>query len=153
MRIELIHPLIVHFPIALLLIGSAFRLLHFFLRKNQFEKVSLWISWILLFLGVCSAWLAIIAGEIAGDIVSHSLCKPDILEHHQDFAYTTAILYSSALLVDWGKHWIKNPSFRIFIILVVSLTYCISAIFLILTGGFGADLVFKQGAAVERVCD
>lgn len=152
MRAELIHPLIVHFPLALLLTGSALRLAHFFLRRNRLGHIILFSSWVLLLLGIVCAWLAVVAGEIAEDIVRPSFCRPDILEEHKNLAYSGAILFSIAFVFDFGKKWIKLPRLVPLITIAVSILYLAGFTILILTGGFGANLVYDQGAAVNRVC-
>lgn len=107
----------------------------------------------LLLLGVVCAWLAVFAGEIAKDIVQPQLCEPDMLEEHKDLAYSTAILFSAALALDFAKTWIRKPRLRLFITAAFSILYLVASLLLILTGGFGADLVYEQGAAVEKLCD
>jgi uncharacterized membrane protein len=153
LRAELIHPLIVHFPIALLLTGAALRLACFFLKKNRLGQTALFSSWVLLLLGVICAWFAVLAGEVAEDIVRSGLCKPDILEQHKDLAYSAATLFSMGLVLDFGKIWIKNFRGIAFVTTAYCILYLAATVLLILTGGFGAELVYEQGAAVERVCN
>lgn len=154
MRAELIHPLVVHFPLALLLTGAALRLAHFLLRRTRASQVTLVSAWILLLLGVCSAWIAVIAGEVAEDIVRNRLCMPEVLEHHKDLAYITATLFSIALLIDFFKAALKETFFANSSIVqgIMALLYIAATVILIFTGGYGADLVYEQGAAVERSC-
>lgn len=152
MRPELFHPLMIHFPLALLLTGSLLRLAYFFLRKSRFGQLTLFSSWVLLILGVGCAWLAILAGEIAEDIVRSGLCQPDVLEHHKDFAYSAAILFSIALFFDIGKTLIQRLSSSFLLRAATALLYAIATALLILAGGYGANLVYEQGAAVERSC-
>ena len=61
------------------------------LRKKQMGQTLLFSSWVVLLLGALFSWLAIFAGELAADRVWHSLCKPDVLDHHMELAYSTAI--------------------------------------------------------------
>lgn len=153
MRLELIHPLLVHFPLALLLTGAILRLAHFFLRKGKFARVILFSSWTLLFVGVCFAWIAIAAGEIAEGIVGSGLCKPDILERHCNLGYTAASLFSISLLIDLIKSWGRILFFKRSILSwVMAVLYISASVILILTGGYGANLVYEQGAAVKKSC-
>ncbi len=156
MRIELIHPMLVHFPLALLLIGAALRFIFFFAGRKRFARYILVSSWILLFLGVCFAWITAIAGEFAEDIVSGKLCNPEVLENHMHLAYTAASLFSIALILDWGKQLAKKlhyPSNLIKLLTIVYfLLYLSAVIILIFVGKFGGNLVYDQGAAVENRC-
>lgn len=146
----MIHPLIVHFPIALLTIGVALRLIHYFLRKSRFSQATLFSAWVLLFLGVGFAWIAVIAGEAAEDIVGSTLCEPQILERHKHLAYSTAALFSFAYLLDLGKAWLQKP--MLLLTIALSILYTAAAGTLLFTGGYGSNLVFEQGAAVAKEC-
>ncbi len=154
MRIELIHPMIVHFPLALLFTGVGFKVVSFFLRDTSFYRYVEVASWMVLSLGVCFAWLAILSGEFAYDIEKKNLCKEDVLNKHAFLAYTTAFLFTAALLLDFGRAWMKKM--RLFsnkVVFVINfLLFLSGTIFLIFTGAFGGILVFEQGAAVERCC-
>ena len=48
------HPLIVHFPIVLLIIASLIQLFSFFIFKNELS----WVALVLIFFGVLTAWLS-----------------------------------------------------------------------------------------------
>ncbi len=152
MRAELFHPLLVHFPIALLVVASVVRLVHGIFRNNRFAQTILVFSWILLFLGVVSAWLAILAGEVAESIVRATLCQPDVLDHHQQLAYTTAIIFSCALVADIGLFWLKPSMLKSLLAAVLLVLYLSGAVSLVFTGSFGGSLVYDQGAAVEKKC-
>ncbi len=153
MRTELFHPIVIHFPLALLLLGSALRLSHYFLRKSSFEKLSLSIAWSFLILGVCFSWLAVITGEIAADVVGNALCNENILDYHSGFAYSTASLFSAALVLDFTKWWIQK-SFKNLRILttLIALFYTSASVFLVIVGFLGGNLVYEQGAAVKKTC-
>ena len=152
MRAELFHPLLVHFPIALLVVASAVRFVHVIFRNNRFAQTILVFSWVLLFLGVAAAWLAILAGEVAESIVRATLCRPDVLDHHQQLAYTTAIIFSGALVSDVGLFWLKPSALKSMLVAALLVLYLSGVVLLVFTGGFGGSLVYDQGAAVEKIC-
>ncbi len=88
-----IHPIVVHFPIALLFVYSILKIL----------PLSKWwsgVSWrqierVLLIIGVCGAFVALATGSTAAH-----LAKPDrtLLHAHETFAQLTTILYSALLV-------------------------------------------------------
>ena len=53
-----IHPLIVHFPIALLFLAGVLELVHLFLKKPQLDLLARWF----LYLGTIGAGAAALSG-------------------------------------------------------------------------------------------
>lgn len=155
MRLELIHPMIVHFPLALLFAGVCLRFFSFFWRKSENYSYILFSSWVILTLGVCSAWLAVVAGEIASDIVRKNLCDTNVLHLHSQCAYKAAILFTCGLIVDWGKFWRRNallPLYNNLLAITRLILFTAATFFLASTGYLGGSLVYEQGAAVENCC-
>jgi uncharacterized membrane protein len=147
MRIELIHPLLVHFPLALLTIGVCLRALAFFYQRHF-----LFMSWIILGIGVCFAWMAILAGEFAADIVGKNLCEDKILDLHSTLAYTAAFLFTSGLLLDWAKAiWARGVIHK-YLTIICFLLFLGAASILVYVGYLGATMVYEQGAAVQKCC-
>lgn len=148
-RTELWHPMIVHFPIVLLLGATLLRILSHlisgenrsFLKKTS--RLSLW-------LGVVTAWLAIYTGTLADSIVVRNLCDPTVLEDHENAAYTIGAIFTVAVVVDLIAESLLNQNAFIKKITEWGL------ILLLVTGSgyigyashLGATLVYQQGAAV-----
>jgi uncharacterized membrane protein len=156
MRLELIHPMIVHFPIALLATGAVLKFVGFLVRKSRFYQMITILSLCMLTIGAALAWAAVIAGEVAEDIVRSHLCNIDILEDHRLLAYTTASIFSVAVVLDWGRAWLKRrraySGFRKAVTIIVSLLYIVGTAILLGVGWLGGNLVYDQGAAVKREC-
>lgn len=149
-RTELYHPLTVHFPIALLLMATAF------LLYGQFKKLP-WAEAlhksgrILLLLGVIAAWIAVNTGSQAYDIVGDQLCDFAMLQKHANLAELAAYLFTGALLLDIfttldekvvkakTKKWLTWLSLCCMLGGAVYLTYA---------AHMGAEVVYQQGAAV-----
>lgn len=147
MRIELIHPLLVHFPLALLIVGTILRAIAGF-----YQKIFLTAAWLVLAIGVCFAWIAILAGEYAADIVAPNLCDESILDLHSTLAYTAAYLFTGALLLDWIKAlWAKGALHKVLTV-VSFILFLAGFVDLIMVGGLGGKMVYEQGAAVEKCC-
>ena len=148
MRLELIHPMLVHFPIALLLTGVVLRFVALWSGKRPALAFLLPASWTILGLGVLAAWCAVAAGEIAEGIVRPTLENPAVLDEHSAHAYRTAIGFTIGLLLDWTKSFLGKKSW--FLTTLIWIFYLFSLVNLIITGGYGASLVYEQGAAVDR---
>jgi uncharacterized membrane protein len=88
-----IHPIIVHFPVALLFLYSVIKILPF---AKFFPKVA-WrdIERVLLVFGVLGAFAASATGEIAEKLVSPN---HDLVEAHSVFAEASTWLYGVLLL-------------------------------------------------------
>lgn len=131
------HPLIVHFPIVLLIMAFVFQLISFFYFKKEFS----WATFILLTLGVITAWLAsntfhADTGELRGKAA-------EIFAAHEQMASFTwwfALVALGAKIASHfflkGKWWMES---------IVTLLLLSSAIFVSITGHHGAKLVYIQG--------
>lgn len=154
MRLELIHPMLIHFPIALLITGLALRIAASWTAKKHIFAFLLPASWTVLSLGVIAAWSAVIAGEIAQEIVQLTLGNIEILNNHSEHAYITAFGFTIALLFDGTrafllrmrkKRWVVERG----LIVLVWTIYLFSLGNLIVTGYYGGTLVYEEGAAVS----
>lgn len=156
MRLELLHPMFVHFPLALLLMGSCLRAAAFFSRRGAFFSHLLICSWIVLSLGIFFAWCTVLTGEIACDIVDKTLCRPEATDTHSTFAYTAAFLFTAALLIDWALAWAKKRFTKVLfekmLQVLNGLLFAAGFCILITAGYFGGMLVYEQGAAVKQCC-
>lgn len=88
-----IHPIIIHFPVALLFLYSIIKILPLvkWLPDIHWKH----IKRTLLFVGVLGAFAAILTGDTAREIM-----QPDtqLVEAHENFAYLSAWLYGLLLL-------------------------------------------------------
>lgn len=165
MRPELIHPMLVHFPIALLFTGVIIRLVAALVKKRDLFSFLLPASWLVLLLGVIAAWVAIIAGEIARDIVAPTIENMNILNEHEEHAYFTAFSFTIALFTDGIRTFLLNKKHKGLNLLTISKTgwfvkrglaitmwflYLFGLGNLVVTGMYGAALVYEEGAAVEK---
>lgn len=146
-RIELLHPVTVHFPIALLIFGSAFYILSCLLYRFDFSSKLKFSGFILILIGTIAAWIANYTGGLAEEVVALSLCNPEIRILHEDYAYYTAYLFTAFVALEILRQRFSNK---------LSVTLLILNILLLLggvgllgyVGHLGADLVYQQGAGV-----
>lgn len=143
-RTEIWHPLVVHFPIALLIIASLFKILTLFLKEQTWKQGGS----VLLLLGTLGVWLAIYTGNLADGIVSRTLCDPTVLKAHENSAYALAWLFTAAFLLDAAHLFKLFKSDAKWLKLSVIILMLTGSGFLVYAGHLGAQLVYQQGAGV-----
>ena len=95
-----LHPLIVHFPVALLLVAPLFVLLGLVWRAH---RRGLFVAALLLMvLGTASAWIAVSTGEAAGKLADRSPEVDAVLGHHEELAESTRTIFTVLTLVFAG---------------------------------------------------
>ena len=138
-----LHPMIVHFPIALLIVGFLFDLFGAIFNKHFFSKTGFY----LLILGTLGVLAAYISGNIAGDGVSEVGTLKQALENHEDAAQISLWLMVIASIVRIAIVLLKKYSgvFK-WAAIVLFLAGILS---IARTGYYGGELVFKHAAGVQ----
>ena len=138
-----LHPMIVHFPIALLIIGFLFDLTGAIFNKVFFSKAGFY----LLILGTLGVIAAFISGNIAGDGVSEVGTLKQALENHEDAAQlslwlmvTASVARISIVLLKKYSGVFKWTAIVLFLVGILSIAR---------TGYYGGELVFKHAAGVQ----
>lgn len=138
-----IHPMLVHFPIGLLI---SFFLLDFFgsvLKKTNWREAASF----LLYLGTIGAIFTVIAGFMAADSVAHGDNVHAIMERHKTLGISVLSLSVFLSLWRWlAKGEIKGEINILYLILSAILCVLIS-----LGADLGGLMVYKHGVAVEAV--
>jgi len=88
-----LHPLIVHFPIALLLIAPLLVILGSVFRGKS--RGFLIGAFLLMLVGTVAAWIAVSTGESAGEFAERFQGVEGVIENHEELAETTAIVFSA----------------------------------------------------------
>ncbi len=138
-----IHPMIVHFPIALLIIGFLFDITGLFIKRNFFS----WAGFSLLILGGLGIVAALLSGNLAGSGIAEEGMLKQALETHKNAALITvwlviATVVFRSLLVLFKKYTglLRVAAFALFLISVLSIAR---------TGYYGGELVYKHAAGVQ----
>lgn len=148
-RVELIHPLVVHIPVALLLAGTLFWIAALMLHKRYpFLRPS---GRLLIFIGTLGAWAAVYTGLLADGQVARTLCDPTIAKEHERFAYTVGYLFSAFVVVDWlvAREYLAFLS-RKYLRAGLAILLLAGCGFLGYVGHLGGKLVYQQSAAVYQ---
>ena len=145
-----LHPLVIHFPIALLLVAPLFVLLAVVLPKHaQALSAS---ALLLLALGTVSAVVSVETGEAAGELVEHSEAVDAVLLEHAELAETTrnvfaalTLLYAAVLGVPLVVRKLGQPKFRLATNLVMLVLLAAASLLVVNTGHLGGRLVHELG--------
>lgn len=137
-----IHAMVIHFPIALILVGFLSEIIALIIKKQFFADAAFY----LLLLGAIGAIAAYISGSYAGDGMTDGILQKP-MELHEEAATITlwlaiiTALYRVALYYfKYDKTWAKWVGLLLFVALVG---------FVGRTGYLGGQLVFQHGAGIE----
>ncbi|MDA3892562.1 MAG: hypothetical protein PF517_12935 [Salinivirgaceae bacterium] len=144
-RTEIWHPLFVHFPLAVLILGSLFIVISTIIKKNFWEDMSK----ILLVIGTFGIWIVIYTGNLADSVVSRQICDPTVLKTHEINANIVGWIFSivsTIIIFEYFGFFKKIKNLLKIILIVLSI---MGSGILIYTGHLGATLVYQQAAAVH----
>jgi uncharacterized membrane protein len=146
-----LHPLVIHFPIALLLVAPLFIIAGILMNRQKGRPYLVAALWLMI-LGTVGTVLAVLSGEAAAEIAHRTAGMPAVLELHQELAELTrdifglltvifaAILYLPRLL----KKEMTTVSARI-LPLAFLLFYGAGTVVLVNTAHNGGRLVHEFG--------
>ena len=145
-----LHPIIIHFPIALLLIAPVLIVMSLVIRPHA--RPFAYAALLLMFIGAAALYLATATGEAAGEMAERDGAVEQVLEHHETLAEQTKVVFSvitavyafivlaplvakkAQKIVPWTA---VNGAFLVF--------YLAGAILLVNTGHEGGRLVHEFG--------
>lgn len=137
-----IHPMIVHFPIALLATAILFEVLELVFKRSVLREAATWLLGIGFFGGLAAAATGLLAEEAAEDMG----VPESAIEIHESFAIATLAVFAVLIAIRWLQHKRRVPQLPgLFLALGL-----IGVVLIGLTGYFGGDLVYRYGAGVER---
>lgn len=149
-RIELLHPSVVHFSVALTLVGSLFWLIGLCGAKYSSCNPFALTAWWLLLLACLGTWASVQTGFWADHAVGRELYDPRPLKDHERFGLAFSWVLTATVLVEAVRLFVfKVRPYRKYIALVVAAGLIVSCALMAWTAHFGAGLVYQQGAGVQ----
>ena len=142
-----VHPLIVHFPIALLFVAALLDTIGLFLKNQDLWKTS---ALLLYVLGALAAVAALFSGKQAGDSVFLATEANALLTNHADMAHYLVYFfggYAALRLVFFFTKLNERSGIR-FVMYVLGLG---GLVLVWATADRGAQMVFKYGVGVSAV--
>ena len=137
-----IHPMLVHFPIALLSVSVLFDAVAAKWPEQEFRSA----GWYTLVLGLGGALLSLVTGGAAEEAVERSGIPPLAIETHETWAFLASGMFAALLMLKIAEWlgWIRWPR-------AITVAFGVMAVAVLLVASYyGGDLVYRHGAGVER---
>ncbi|MCQ6279003.1 DUF2231 domain-containing protein [Bacillus sp. EB600] len=134
-----IHPIMVHFPIALIIIATCYDIILMITKRKVSPKQGLWL-WILAFL---SAWIAVGTGP-----EEDARGNTNVLHYHSQLADVTTLI---AFLVVAVRVFfmVKKKELVRFSLIVYCILALLCTVSVLSVGYFGGKMVYDQGVGVK----
>lgn len=137
------HPLIVHFPIALLTVSFLFDLAGIALKKEHLHRTAWWM----LVCGIIGLAGAVTSGILAGQSVAIPAGATGHFEIHEGMAFVAAAL--SAIVFFWRvSHRTAFPENRRAVYLLLTLA-ALTAVWI--GAWYGGELVYTAGVGIKVI--
>ena len=134
---ESLHPLVVHFPIALLLTGFGVHVLRHLREGHEWlAPAETWLLW----LGTGSLLVSLALGLLAENAAPHVPAAWRVLRDHKSLAFWSGGLF---VLLSLVARFAPNRHRSLF-----SVTWAVASGLLIVTAHHGAQLLFQFGMGV-----
>ncbi len=146
-----LHPLVIHFPIALLMVAPLFVLAAMVLAPRRSRGMMV-AALVLMILGTAGTYVAVSTGEAAGKLAERSPEINAVLEHHEELAETTRLVFTgltavfAAMLVVprlFGRELERGPAVLLSAVFLVF--YAAGTVVLVNTAHNGGRLVHEFG--------
>ena len=138
-----LHPLVVHFTVALLNVSAGLFVLAWIWKecrwRDQWVNVAHWNLW----LGAGFAIVTVIAGWFAFNSVAHDPPSHAAMTDHRNWAFTTLTVVLSLSLWSWWRYQAGPGPNRTFLVVTLIMVGLLAS-----TGWRGGELVYRYGLGV-----
>jgi uncharacterized membrane protein len=141
-----IHPLIVHFPIGLLLAGAALDSAAWVYRCNRSLR---FVATILYVAGTISLIAAYFTGRAAADTVWLPGMAHAAVKVHWDLAFRVVLFFSALTIVRLLLLWWQRPPGRA-ALGALAIAGLVGVVLIVEAADRGAQLVYKHGVGIAR---
>jgi len=136
-----IHPMVVHFPIALLITSVVFDFLATRWRHKSFQDAGFYT----LIAGLLGAAVAVLTGAMAEEVVEDKGIPESVLEIHEALGYAAFLFFIGLLALRLLMRWkLIREIPALYLAMGVAGIMILSA-----AGYFGGSLVYDFGAGVS----
>jgi len=136
----MLHAAFNELPIALI-VAVLFDLGAWVTRRQSLRMAALWLLWA----GVIGTWLAVLAGELAADVIERSPAIDDLLKRHEAVALASVILFTVVL----GWKLVRRTRLGAKEELVLRGLAVIGVVGILWTERVGQALIFDHAAGID----
>ncbi|WP_457642844.1 DUF2231 domain-containing protein [Persephonella sp.] len=139
-----LHPPVVHFAVALVIIGVVFDIIGFILKKDSLKHAGFWS----IMVGVVAVWGAAITGHQAEELIEHAVEGTkayQVLEEHEELGEILPWVVSALGLYRLFLFFKPNNLlFIVYLIAGIAVSVAVG-----LQGRIGGKLVYEYGIGVK----
>jgi len=139
-----LHPMLVHFPIAISVIAFIFEVLDF-LTKGKFKNTTL----LFISIVVLSSIFAVQSGNIESQRLRLSDEGFKVLTEHQESATYSLFVFGIVFMLKLYV-FLRSQKTSSFLVFVLFFLYLVGLFFIFKTAYSGAELVFKFGVVLKQ---
>lgn len=134
------HPLVVHFPIVLLIVAGVFYLLHFFIKDMKLDKIGFFIH----AAGLIGCVAAILTGDYAEAELIQTHDIHELVEEHEMLGMITT--WAFGIMAVWA--FLRQKSNIRLERIVFTVVFFLGLGFMGVASHHGGQLVYEKGAGV-----